>query len=207
MKRSWITKLLIVSLCGATMTTQTACIGSFALTTGLLSWNQSLGNKFINWLVFLAFNIIPIYGIAVFIDAFIFNSMEFWTGSNPMAENAEKERRVVVNDDFELHFKRISAQEMTVSILENGEHRQTVSMAMDANGLILRDTDGSVIARVEEHGETVTVYDARGEILSTHTQAESDEISEAYRKSGASGVLEIIEREGHPEVSESLAIR
>jgi hypothetical protein len=29
--------------------------------------------------------IIPVYGIAGFLDLFIFNLIEFWTGSNPMA--------------------------------------------------------------------------------------------------------------------------
>ncbi len=33
----------------------TSCIGSFALTKNVYSWNQSLGNKFVNVLVFFIF--------------------------------------------------------------------------------------------------------------------------------------------------------
>lgn len=41
-----------------------SCVGSFGLFNRLTTWNQSLGNKFVNELVFLAFNIVPVYGVA-----------------------------------------------------------------------------------------------------------------------------------------------
>lgn len=34
-----------------------SCIGSFQLTSKLKNWNEDLGNKFVNELVFLAFNL------------------------------------------------------------------------------------------------------------------------------------------------------
>ena len=49
-----------VMVCGAFLFS--SCIGSFALHGKLLSWNQGVSNKFVNELVFLAFNIIPVYG-------------------------------------------------------------------------------------------------------------------------------------------------
>ena len=62
-----------------------SCVGSFGLFNRLTTWNQSLGNKFVNELVFLAFNIVPVYGVAYLADALVINSIEFWSGSNPMA--------------------------------------------------------------------------------------------------------------------------
>lgn len=63
-----------------------SCIGNFALFNKVLKFNQSLtNNKFINWLVFLALNVVPVYYFSFFLDAILFNSIEFWTGSNPMA--------------------------------------------------------------------------------------------------------------------------
>ena len=61
------------------------CYGSFELTKKVYNWNGSFENKFAKEAVFLGLNIIPVYGIASFVDAIIFNSVEFWTGSNPMA--------------------------------------------------------------------------------------------------------------------------
>ena len=50
-----------VMVCGAFLFS--SCIGSFGLHSKLLNWNQGIGNKFVNELVFLAFNIIPVYGV------------------------------------------------------------------------------------------------------------------------------------------------
>jgi len=67
-----------------------SCIGSFSLFNKLLSWNDMVGDKFINEMVFLAFCIIPVYPIAWMADALIFNSIEFWTGENPVIEGSVK---------------------------------------------------------------------------------------------------------------------
>ena len=63
-----------------------SCIGSFQLFNNLREWNQGIGDKFVNELVFLAFNIIPIYGVAYIADVLVLNSIEFWTGNNPVAQ-------------------------------------------------------------------------------------------------------------------------
>lgn len=192
MGRKIIAKLLIVGLLGATMATQTACIGSFSLTRGLLSWNQSLGHKFVNWLVFLAFVIIPVYGIAILADALVFNSLEFWTGSNPMAEGeVEDTRRVAVNDKFELLFHRVSAEEMTVAIIEDGEVKQTLSMTVKSDGMIVRDGTGTVIARLQQKDGMITVYNALNQVIAEHTAEESDELTEVYQEAGARGLTDM----------------
>ena len=63
-----------VMICGAFLFT--SCIGSFGLHSKLVNWNQSIGNKFVNELVFLAFNIIPVYGVCYLADALVINSIE-----------------------------------------------------------------------------------------------------------------------------------
>jgi hypothetical protein len=68
----------------------TSCIGSFALTNKVLNWNRHLGDKFLNEVVFICFNIIPVYPIAVFADAVVLNSLEFWDQSSPIAVNNVK---------------------------------------------------------------------------------------------------------------------
>lgn len=57
-----------------------SCIGSFALFNKVLDWNQGLGNKFVNELVFICLNIIPVYGISALIDAIVLNTIEFGQG-------------------------------------------------------------------------------------------------------------------------------
>lgn len=63
-----------------------SCIGSFSLTNNVLDWNNKVGNKWVNELVFLVACVVPVYEISLFIDTVVLNTIEFWTGSNPMAQ-------------------------------------------------------------------------------------------------------------------------
>lgn len=68
-----------------------SCIGSFQLTNKVKDWNESLGDKFINEVVFLAFHIVPVYQICMFADGVVFNSVEFWTGERLVADAGERQ--------------------------------------------------------------------------------------------------------------------
>jgi Domain of unknown function (DUF3332). len=84
MKKKRLTFLLTVTLASSVMFT--SCIGSFGLTNKLLDWNRNLDSKFVNELVFLAFCIVPVYGVSILADSLVLNSIEFWTGENPVAD-------------------------------------------------------------------------------------------------------------------------
>lgn len=84
MKKKGFNLLLAVTLASSVMFT--SCIGSFGLTNKLLDWNRGLDTKFVNELVFLAFHIVPVYGVCVLADILVLNSIEFWTGDNPVAD-------------------------------------------------------------------------------------------------------------------------
>ncbi|MCD4736889.1 MAG: DUF3332 domain-containing protein [Bacteroidales bacterium] len=75
---------------------QTGCIGSFKLTNGLYDWNTGLNGKAVQELVFVAFVIIPVYGVTLFIDAIVLNSIEFWGGGNPVSMNEGDEEIQIV---------------------------------------------------------------------------------------------------------------
>lgn len=83
MKKS---KFSIAAIVLSTSLLFSSCIGSFGLHNKLLSWNHEIGNKFVNELVYFAFNIIPIYPVCYITDMLILNSIEFWSGSNPIAD-------------------------------------------------------------------------------------------------------------------------
>ena len=83
------TSLVVALLSGCILFS--SCIGSFKLWHGVKEWNEGLGNKFVNELVFIALNIVPVYGVAYFADVVVLNTIEFWTGSNPIASNEVKE--------------------------------------------------------------------------------------------------------------------
>ena len=87
MKKKTLSVALIMALAGSMMLS--SCIGNFSLTKKVFDWNQNVGDKFVNELVFIAFCIVPVYEIAAFIDAVVINSIEFWSGTNPVAQSTK----------------------------------------------------------------------------------------------------------------------
>lgn len=73
------------------------CLGSFQAFNNLKDWNQEISDsRFVNNLVFWGLNIIPVYGLFFIGDTLIFNVIEFWSGSNPIAmKSGEKEIQLV----------------------------------------------------------------------------------------------------------------
>lgn len=64
-----------------------ACIGTNSAFNSVHDWNEGISDsKWAQEAVHLAFVIIPVYGIALLGDYIIFNSIEFWGGSNPVAD-------------------------------------------------------------------------------------------------------------------------
>ena len=61
MKKFNLKMAATVMICGSFLFS--SCIGSFGLHSKLVNWNQGIGTKFVNELVYLAFNIVPVYGV------------------------------------------------------------------------------------------------------------------------------------------------
>lgn len=80
--------LVTVVALSASMMMQ-SCIGSFALFNKVKNWNDHVGDKFVNELVFVAMWILPVYELSFAADLFILNSIEFWSGTNPALAQAE----------------------------------------------------------------------------------------------------------------------
>lgn len=84
MKKHFISVTTVLTLSASLLFS--SCIGSFSLTNRMLSWNQTIGSKFVNELVFFAFWILPVYEVTGLADLLVLNSIEFWSGSNPVAQ-------------------------------------------------------------------------------------------------------------------------
>ncbi|PWJ44843.1 DUF3332 domain-containing protein [Sediminitomix flava] len=93
-------KSLFLAFCLVVSLSVSSCYGPFRLTTKLHAWNGEIGDKWINELVFFALAVIPVYGLCVLGDVLIFNSIEFWSGNNPvsMKEGEVKEEFVSTPD-------------------------------------------------------------------------------------------------------------
>lgn len=88
MKKSFLS---VAAIAMASCFLFSSCIGSFNLSNKLLSWNHTAGSKFVNEVVFVAFWIIPVYEVTFLADILVLNSIEFWTGNNPVQAGLVKE--------------------------------------------------------------------------------------------------------------------
>ncbi len=132
------------------------CTGSFGLTKGLYNWHRGLDNKWVDELGFLACTIFPVYAFAGFGDVIIFNTVEFWSGENPLGTAALEQdtgAQVAFTEDGKV---RIETETGKVLILEKTE-----------TGVTAQDAEGNTLYTSTTDGTTVTVADASGNVIKT----------------------------------------
>ena len=113
------------------------CYGSFTLTRKLWKWNGSLDHG-VDEAVFLVTGVIlPVYAIAVFVDAIALNSIEFWGGQNPLAKVVEQgNKRLVIKGDP-------STGLVQVSVYESGKFMGRMFLKKTATGIEAVDPNNS----------------------------------------------------------------
>ncbi|MCZ6794005.1 MAG: DUF3332 family protein [Planctomycetota bacterium] len=74
----------LVCVLGAALLTSPGCYGSFKLTKKLYDWNGSIEDPWGQEAAFLVCVLVPAYFFSTLGDAIVFNSVEFWTGDNPV---------------------------------------------------------------------------------------------------------------------------
>jgi len=120
------------------------CYGQFALTRKLYNWNgNATGNKFANSAIMWALIIIPVYPIATIGDFLIFNTVEFYGGSNPMATNEDGTMNTrYANRDYRL--QRLSDGRIEVAIDGKPSYRYREV----GNKLVVEDLDGKIMREI-----------------------------------------------------------
>lgn len=87
MKKNLKKILLSVTLVSV-LTLFSGCYGSFEITKSIYKWNGNVTNdQFANSVVTWALIIIPVYEVSMFLDFVVLNTIEFWTGDNPLGMN------------------------------------------------------------------------------------------------------------------------
>lgn len=124
MKKKFITVAIITALSGSMLFT--SCIGSFKLTNKLLSWNKTIGDKFVNELVFLVFWILPVYEVSSLADLIVLNTIEFWSGTNPVAQG----KRMIEGQNGEKYLVECDGKGYTIT---NALTKESVRLDFDSD--------------------------------------------------------------------------
>ena len=153
-------KVAAVLLAGTLLSS--SCIGSFSLFNKYEKWQCNMtGNKFVNGIVGIILQ--PVMGlITLSVDALVLNTIEFWTGNNPLAVNTTQQIKgqdgryyavTTLKDGY-----RIEAPSGEVTLLLHDAKND--SWSMQQNGVtkeIFRfNADGTLQATLAD-GKTITI--------------------------------------------------
>ena len=149
MKKTRMTVLCAV-LSGSLLCT--SCIGSFGLWNNLKDWNQSI-------------HLIPVYEVAYIADVIVLNSVEFWSGSNPLADvgkvktvkGENGEYMVRTNEDGYTITKK-GEEDKPLDLVYNAENRtwNAVTSEGESYELITMNEDGTITFK-QADGTPMTV--------------------------------------------------
>ncbi len=158
MKGKTLRKRIVAAIVvGSFLTVTTACYGPFNLTRNVYQWNSNIkgssevNEKWMKELVFFGMIIIPVYMFSALLDAFIFNSIQFWSGNNPVKANeagGDGATRVVRLGGLTVTMAE-NDRGTTVTYERNGIVERRAIIETNATGYRLIDDTGALLAEAE----------------------------------------------------------
>ncbi len=144
---------LLVAVCPTVFTT--GCFGSFQLTRKVYEFNRTVSpDKWIRWIAFLAMNVIPIYGFSLWIDALFANSVEFWSGRNPISASHDATRELVGPNGELARATRQTDGSILLEVTETDGTRHAVRFAATPDGLAAYEPGSdAVLGRLTLRGD------------------------------------------------------
>lgn len=152
-----IHRIVAVIVVGSFLTVTTGCYGPFNLTRSVYQWNGNIkgsgevNEKWMKEFVFFGMIIIPVYMFSALLDAFIFNSIQFWTGSNPVKATdtgGNGATRVVRLGGVTVTMAE-SDRGTTVIYERNGIVERRATIESSATGYRLINETGALLAEAE----------------------------------------------------------
>ncbi|HSB45422.1 MAG TPA: DUF3332 family protein [Nitrospira sp.] len=150
------------------LTVTSACYGPFNLTRNVYHWNSNIkgsgevNEKWMKEIVFFGMIVIPVYMFSALLDAFIFNSIQFWGGDNPV-------KATDAGGDGAIRVVRLGGITMTmidgdrgtqVTYERNGIVERRAMIETSTAGYRLIDETGALLAEAEMgQDKSVTLLD------------------------------------------------
>ena len=166
-RSKWLRGAVLPLVLGGFLPLATAgCIGRFELTRKVYQFNREVDtNKWIQWLAFLVLNVVPVYSFAILIDAIFANSVEFWTGDNPVnasMDGADGATKVVHGPGGEVvRMTRLAPGVMDVGMTAPDGTESQVTLVLEHDTIAAYDRAGSLVARVGDRYGSPALLDGR----------------------------------------------
>lgn len=158
-----LSNLLVAVVIASMSLFMTGCFGSFALTKKVYDWNGSLDNKFVQEAVFLGLNIIPVYGVSAFLDAVILNTVEFWSGSSPLALKEGINKVDIAGNEL-----TILVDKNTVTLYNDQNSELALLTYSDENSTWYSTVNGITNKLMTIDGDNIQLYTSNGQSFSVN---------------------------------------
>jgi len=178
MKWGYFRKAVVCIVLASFMGISTACYGPFNLTKSVYRWNSGIkgsgevSEKWMKEFVFFGMIIVPVYMFSALLDAFIFNSIQFWSGDNPVkaAELGDDgQTKVAQVGDLTMRWTATS-EGATVTYERHGIVERRATIVSSETGYRLLDEKGLTLAEAEYAVDgTLTVLDHDCQIVQRWT--------------------------------------
>jgi hypothetical protein len=178
MMRQFHKKLVAAGVLACFMTATTACYGPFNLTKNVYHWNSGIkgsgevSDKWMKEFVFFGMIVVPVYMLSALLDGFIFNSIQFWSGDNPVKAadlNHDGTTRMAVLGETTIRWTQTD-EGAVVTYERHGVVERRASILPHGTGYRLVDENGIVLAAAEYAADgAVTVLDRNGRVVQQWT--------------------------------------
>ena len=162
------------------------CYGPFNLTRRLYNWNGQINGKWEKEFVFLVLAYVPIYGLAILGDGIVFNSMEFWTGKNPVDAPSRAAlpvtKRIVRGDDEAVltYTANPAGRELLVQQFHRGVNAGSLRMRQQDGMTVGYNPDGRVVLAAQALSDGgVLIRDANGKQVASYSPDQVQQLFES----------------------------
>ena len=162
--RRMVSGVVVISL----MTAGSGCFGPFNLTKNVYHWNSGIkgsgevNEKWMKEIVFFGMIVIPVYMFSALLDAFVFNAIQFWSGTNPVkvTQGPDGLPQEVRAGEITLRFSwSADAHRATLGYRRNGELIKTVTVAAEGNAYRVIDEHTGALYVLEPQIGGINIVD------------------------------------------------
>lgn len=163
------TKIKLALLIASSITLS-GCVGSNAVTEKLMGFNvKVVDNRYAR--AGVNFLLSPVYGFTLLSDVFVVNSIEFWSGTNPIngkphVFDSKTETYIEVNDKVDSSLHDAPIDPLTMTEPNNGTIRYLDENTIEME-VVLSNGESSKVIGVQE-GDTISYY-IEGQLVSRTT--------------------------------------
>ena len=166
------------------------CFGSFNMTRKLYRWNGEMSqDRWAKEAVFLILVWAPIYGLAGVGDALIFNSIEFWTGKNPIEMSTSGKGRMsrIIRDDAQAVLTRRlgpQGQEWRVDQFKHGQPAEGVRIARQGEiSVASSTTDGHILFTAQTLPDgSLIIMNGQGQQVALYSPEKAERVLASVRQ-------------------------